>query len=59
MRCSNCGGDDAARAIQQVLDNQSYANQLCEAGFVRIKALTWANHWEGVKSVYRELLAVL
>jgi glycosyltransferase involved in cell wall biosynthesis len=49
--------DTAARAIQQVLDNQSYANQLREAGFVRIKALTWANHWEGVKSVYRELLA--
>jgi glycosyltransferase involved in cell wall biosynthesis len=47
----------AARAIQQVLDDQSYASQLREAGLARIKALSWANHWEGIKGVYRELLA--
>jgi glycosyltransferase involved in cell wall biosynthesis len=48
----------AAGAIERVLDDQSYANRLREAGFARIRTLTWANHWEGIKRVYCELLAV-
>ena len=48
----------AAGAIERVLDDQSYANRLREAGFARIRALTWANHWEGIKRVYCELLTL-
>jgi glycosyltransferase involved in cell wall biosynthesis len=47
----------AAAAIRRVLDDQSYANHLREAGLNRSKALSWANHWEGVKAVYREVLS--
>jgi len=47
----------AAAAIRRVLDDQSYANHLREAGLNRSKTLSWANHWEGVKAVYRQVLS--
>jgi glycosyltransferase involved in cell wall biosynthesis len=47
----------AAEAIRRVLDDQSYADHLREAGLNRSKELSWANHWEGVKAVYRQLLS--
>jgi glycosyltransferase involved in cell wall biosynthesis len=52
-------GDDAgaAEAVRRVLDDQSYADHLREAGLNRSKELSWAKHWEGVKAVYRQLLS--
>jgi glycosyltransferase involved in cell wall biosynthesis len=47
----------AAEAIRRVLDDQSYADHLRQAGLNRSKELSWANHWEGVKAVYRQLLS--
>jgi glycosyltransferase involved in cell wall biosynthesis len=48
--------DRTARAICDVLDDESYAERLRKAGLQRVRALTWASHWSSIKEVYRELL---
>jgi len=49
---------EAANAIRRILEDSEYAGRLREAGLQRVRQLSWANHWRGVKAIYAELLSL-
>jgi len=55
---SNGDFREAANAIRRILEDTEYASRLREAGLQRVRQLSWANHWRGVKAIYEELLSL-
>ncbi len=49
---------EAADAIRRILEDSEYSKRLCQAGLQRVRQLSWANHWRGVKAIYEELLSL-